>query len=353
MMRLAFFVQMIDPNDTIRGFIPGWVSALAKEVDELVVISQEINCDDVEQLGPNVRTFTLGKEQGKGKISQFLTLASILSDPSKGGRVDALLTHMNPTYTLACSFFMKMRGIPLFTWYAHKEVSWRLKWAERLSTLCFSASEESFRLASNKIRIMGHGIDLTHFLEDPSRLFQQKKVLKLISACRLSPVKGLDLLLTALKELQGEWTLDIAGDAPKSDQEHYAEKLKAICPDKRITWHGPVPYVDMPQFLSKGEVYVNLSKTGSLDKGLLEALASGLTVLTSNEAFKDFLKGTEKRTYLENVTQESLVKRLKEFQKTPRDVLRQDQILLCTRLKKEHNLESFAKKIVSEMKCVL
>jgi glycosyltransferase involved in cell wall biosynthesis len=348
-MRLCFFVQMIDPEDTIRGFIPGWISALAGEVDELVVISQENRIKDFEFLGPNVRVHSLGKEAGKSKWQQFLTLKKILNDESFA--CDALLTHMNPTYTIAAAAAAKKK-LPLFTWYAHKTVSMRLKWANTLSTRCFSASLESFRLPTDKIFILGLGIDLKHFSNDSGLLKNREKALRFNSACRLSPVKRVELLLASLENLPGDWGCDIAGEAGKNDQKEYASQIK-ISAEKMadsINFQGAVPYSKMPEFLKASDIHVNLSSTGSLDKGLLEAVASGLTVLTSNEAFKEFLKGTEERTYIENPNVESLKQRLSDLLNIPREQLQKDQELLYERLCQEHSLKGLSQKLVAQIK---
>ena len=53
------------------------------------------------------------------------------------------------------------------------------------------------------------------------------------------------------------------------------------------------------EFYQSGDLFVNLSDTGSLDKAVLEAMACGLKILTSNEAFKSVLKE-------ENITDKNL-----------------------------------------------
>ena len=48
-----------------------------------------------------------------------------------------------------------------------------------------------------------------------------------------------------------------------------------------IDWVGAVPNEELPNYLQRTKVFVHASKTGSLDKTLLEALLVGVPVVTS------------------------------------------------------------------------
>jgi glycosyltransferase involved in cell wall biosynthesis len=52
---------------------------------------------------------------------------------------------------------------------------------------------------------------------------------------------------------------------------------------------GMVPYRELPNALGRGSVFINLSKTGSIDRAVLEAMSIGLAPVTSNEAFREML----------------------------------------------------------------
>ena len=62
------------------------------------------------------------------------------------------------------------------------------------------------------------------------------------------------------------------------------KKLEGI-----IEFVGSIPNKDIAEFYQSGDLFVNFSDTGSLDKAVLEAMACGLQILTSNEAFKDIV----------------------------------------------------------------
>ena len=44
----------------------------------------------------------------------------------------------------------------------------------------------------------------------------------------------------------------------------------------------------MPEIYKEADISINLTPTGGIDKAVLESMASGLLVLTSNEVFKKY-----------------------------------------------------------------
>ncbi|NLE51761.1 MAG: hypothetical protein GX613_10180, partial [Chloroflexi bacterium] len=70
-MRWLMLTRLLDPADDIVGFAVRWVAELAARVDHLDVICQEQRTND---LPPNVRAFSMGKERGAGRVAQSLAL---------------------------------------------------------------------------------------------------------------------------------------------------------------------------------------------------------------------------------------------------------------------------------------
>ncbi len=159
------------------------------------------------------------------------------------------------------------------------------------------------------------------------------------------------MLLEALTGLEGDWTLHLAGGVPLDSQRPYEGRVLELARSfgGRVRVHGAVPHGDMPRLLGQADAFINLSDTGSLDKGVLEALAVGCTVLTGNEAFRDLLAGTLERTFLEDVSVESVRARLRSLMECARSVLQEDQDLLSERVRREHSLQRLASRLVGEM----
>ena len=188
-------------------------------------------------------------------------------------------------------------------WYTHKSVGWKLKLAEKLIDKIFTASKESFRFPSEKVEITGHGIDLEKFKTTEIKKGDSK--FKIISVGRIAPVKNYEILIKVTEILKTRVSIFRL----KLPERRFWKLIKFILKNLKI-WSkkkldgiiefvGPIPNKDIAEFYQSGDLFVNLSDTGSLDKAVLEAMACGLKILTSNEAFKSVLKE-------ENITDKNL-----------------------------------------------
>lgn len=295
-MKLLVITQKVDINDDVLGFFHGWLEKLAQKTN-LFVIANYVGQYNLPQ---NVRIFSLGKEKGKGKIARFLRYRYLLLKLLP--RSDGVFYHMCPEYVLAAGLCPKIFRKKTLMWYTHKAVSWKLKLAERLVDKIFTASKESFRLPSKKVEITGHGIDVKKF-QIPStksqiNLKSSNSNFTIITVGRIAPVKNIDVLIEVAEILRNKglnFNIKIAGAPALESDKIYFEKIKKSIKDKKledkIIFVGPIPNKNIVEFYQSGNLFVNFSDTGSMDKAVLEAMASGLEVLTSNKAFAGILGG--------------------------------------------------------------
>src|SRR3989338_76010 len=155
-MNLVFVTRKIDRNDSRTGFVFDWLTKLAAKLDKLYVICQEKG--DAAGLPSNIEIHSLGKEQGLGKLVQGFNLLSLSF--SLGRKADGFFVHMMPVYAIVSGVASKLLGKKMIFWYVHKSVDWKLRLAEKFADEIFTASAESFRLKSDKVRIVGHGINI-------------------------------------------------------------------------------------------------------------------------------------------------------------------------------------------------
>jgi glycosyltransferase involved in cell wall biosynthesis len=153
----------------------------------------------------------------------------------------------------------------------------------------FTASEESFRLQSarGKRVVTGHGIDCARFAPGGG-----PRDVDVLCVGRLAPSKGQDELLGALEQLPGARAV-LAGDILLAADAPYREALRvrAAALGGRVTLAGAVPWLDVADAMRRARVLVNASRTGSIDKVVLEAMACGTLPLTCNESFQPLLAG--------------------------------------------------------------
>jgi glycosyltransferase involved in cell wall biosynthesis len=102
---------------------------------------------------------------------------------------------------------------------------------------------------------------------------------------RLVPEKGVDLLLTALRRVRGEWSATILGSGPIETA--LREQTKALDLEDRITFEAWRPSSQMPEFYRTVDILVVPSRTRpnwieQFGRVLIEAMASGIAVVGSN-----------------------------------------------------------------------
>jgi len=289
-MRLLIITQKVDMNDGNLGFFHDWLEKLAEKAD-IFVIANYVGQYDLPE---NVKVFSLGKERRVGRLVKIFKYQWLLLKFLP--KVNGVFFHMCPEYVLGAHLWPKIFRKKTLLWYTHKSVNWKLKLAEKLTDKIFTASKESFRLPSNKVEVTGHGIDINKFKSQISNLKSDGKF-KIITVSRIAEVKNLHLLIETagiLKNRNFDFEIKIAGAPILESDKIYFEKLKNLIQEKKlddiIEFVGPVSNKDIAKFYQGGDLFINLSDTGSLDKAILEAMACGLKILTSNEAFKDILK---------------------------------------------------------------
>lgn len=305
-MRLLIVTQVVDKNDSNLGFFHRWIEEFAKHCESIIVICLK---EGLHQLPPNVAVYSLGKpsfapdsakatmgrkaSEGEGRrllsrIRYALRFRKLIREHS--GEYETVFVHMNPEYVLLGGFFWRTQGKKIALWYVHKSVTWMLRIALHLSDVVFTASQESFRIVSPKVRIVGHGIDTSAFrgaTRPPAR-----GTLRLLTLGRITASKRIILMLDMCDELTRrgrDFVFRITGEPLTYEDHAYAKLLqKAIDarPYKdRVHLSGAIPHEKIPEALASVDVLVNLSTTGSMDKAVLEAFAAGCPVVTSNDAY--------------------------------------------------------------------
>lgn len=270
-MRLLICTQTIDSNDPVLGFFHRWIKEFAKHCDGVEVICLR---EGKHALPVNVSVHSLRKEK-KPSHSFIYALRFWRALWKLRGRYDAVFVHMNSEYVLLGAPFWKLSSVPVALWYTHKHVPWHLRLAEKIVNIIFTASSESFRLASKKVRVTGHGIDTDFFT--PSSSVRTNTIL---SVGRLTPSKRHELVLQAAAHTQRE--VQIVGDgSEKKKLEHLADSLGIR---SRVEFLGPLSQEKLKKLYQTAGVLMHTSETGSLDKVVLEALACGLPVVTTDSA---------------------------------------------------------------------
>lgn len=289
-MRLLIITQTVDSADPILGFFHRWLVEFARRADALTVIANRVG---EHRLPANVKVFSLGKERGAGRIVRYARFFRLALRAMR--QADAVFVHMIPSWVLLLYPFAFIFRKPIYLWYTHKSVTLSL----RLATWCvkkvFTASEESFRIATPKKIVIGHGIDTMHFT--PGKYIHDPQRLKLLAIGRMTPAKDfrfivdvLDIVRTLVPQ---RVTLTIVGAPATAGDKKYAEDLRVYIAQKGlgvfIDFVGTKRYDELPRIYQSHDVFLHASETGSIDKVVIEAMACGMPVATTSEAFRKML----------------------------------------------------------------
>jgi len=361
-MKLLMITRKIDRYDPLAGFAYGWVKKIAQNLENFKVLCLEKG--DISDLPANVEVYSLGKEKGTSRFGRFwrFQISALKLVPS----VDGIFCHMNPEYTIAIAPYAKIFNKKIVSWYTHGTVTPKLKLMEKAANVILTASKESFRLPSKKVMVTGHGIDTAFFhppapgQETVSKFYLAGRApgnlsaFKILSIGRISPTKDYESLIKAIDILVNDKKIaglkaDIIGGPGLKEQQVYLDSLKEMVVAMKlqgmVSFLGAISNVETVGHYQDADLFVNLSHTGSVDKAVLEAMACGNLVLTSNEAFASILGPdfivlpNNPRKLAEKI--EWVMKLPDEQKKTIREKLRAEVV-------NHHDLNNLAKKIVEQ-----
>jgi glycosyltransferase involved in cell wall biosynthesis len=279
--RLFLITQKVDQHDQLLGFFVEWLRRLGEATSLQVVCLQQGSFNL-----PRISIQSLGKEKRNSKLAQAYNFFSYIF--LKNDQYDSVFVHMNPIWVVLGGWYWKFRGKKIILWYTHKSITLKLKIASWFADVILTASKESFRLESKKVVITGHGIDIDTF-----RPFDQTPNDSILSVGRIAPIKNYEILIEAIKNFNNPVHVTLAGEPVLSSDKEYERNLRKKIHDYQLdsdfSFVGKVDYERLPELYNRHKVFAHMSKTGSLDKAILEALACGMTAVSSNDAAKAFI----------------------------------------------------------------
>jgi glycosyltransferase involved in cell wall biosynthesis len=282
--RVVFITQQVDPGHPALAATVPKIRALAQLVDEVVVLADSA-VEDVLPASARVRTF-----RSRTKVGRGLRFEAALARELRGLRGGAVVAHMCPIYAVLAAPLVRPLRVPLLLWFTHWKASRLLRAAERVSTAVVSVDRRSFPLDSEKVRAIGHGIDLAEF---PCAGPANGDALKLLALGRYSRAKGLEVVLRALAQVP-DARLDVHGPALSPDERTHRDELGRLVEElrigERVSLRDAVPRARIPELLVASDALVNNMRAGAPDKVVYEAAASCIPVLASNPVFDGLLE---------------------------------------------------------------
>ena len=264
-------------------------------------------------------------------------------------RPDACFIHMAHEWCTRIGPHLAREGVPILLWYAHGHVPASLHRAVRHATRIVTSTPEGFRIDTPKREIIGQAIDTETFVIPPDR----RPKAEIVTVGRVSARKRTDLLVEAMAALvrrpgHEATRLIVVGPALTEDDRAYVERLKsriaALGLSGNVDIRGAMEQRETARLYRTAALHVNVSDTGSMDKTVMEALACGCPVLTSNPAFRETLAAHPEMLIAEP-TPERLAERMAALLAAPPASPETLRALVAGK----HDLGGYADKIVARL----
>jgi glycosyltransferase involved in cell wall biosynthesis len=278
-----------DVDDDVLGFTTDWINALAIHFERVFVITM---CKGKLGVASNVEVFSVGKERGYSEPRRALEFYRLLFSVLRRHRIDVCFTHMIAMFAVMAWPVLRPRRIPIVLWYGHKATPFMMRLAHRLVDRVVTSVPAGFRLASNKVVVVGQGITESKFSLRPRA--PKGNPFTIISVARLSRIKNIDVMIEALALVlrnrgAGAARLMLIGDAITTDDRVYKDELLRLVERHNlgdaVTFVGSVPHHQVQEWCSRADLSLNLAPFGAVDKAALEGLASGVPVIVHNASF--------------------------------------------------------------------
>ncbi|QQR77090.1 MAG: glycosyltransferase family 4 protein [Candidatus Moraniibacteriota bacterium] len=174
------------------------------------------------------------------------------------------------------NLYLFLRPVTRFIWRNAAQV---IANSEGLRTLALLTE------SSRDILVVRNGVDIKEFFSVPRNYSSDiSEPFQVLAIARLTPRKGLRSLLEAMRMLktseERKFLLDIAGDG------HERESLEAFVVEHnlsdRVRFVGRVPHSEIVPLYHRAHVYVLPSLNEGMSNNVLEALACGLPIITTD-----------------------------------------------------------------------
>ena len=342
--KLVFITQVVDPADPNLGATRAKIAALARRLDEVVVI-----CDRGTEgvLPDNCRLRIFGAPTRPQRAVRYI--GAVVSELRE--RPVAVVGHMVPLYTIVAAPFVRLRRVPLVLWYTHWKGHIVLRIAMLVCTDLTSQFVRSFPLRSRKLHGIGHGIDVNEFPCQPA-VPSGGRPFRVMSLGRYSPPKKLDEMIEGVRiarERGVDARIDLYGTAGSEQEESYKRELERLVARPEYAEFasvgGPIPRTELPPVYGRADVVA--SDFISTDKIVLEAASSCRPVIASHPAFDELFAGIDPSLAFERGRPETFADRIEELAALGDDRRHAIGEALRERVRTQHSVETWADAILA------
>ncbi len=333
-MKVLVCTEAIDRGDPLLGFFHRWLEEFARHAHRVHVICLGYGGG---RLPGNVVEHSLGKESAKGAplFKRFVYSLRLLRHAwANRDDYDMVLVHLSPEYLLVAGLLWRLLKKRVGFWYNDSAGGWRVRAAIALSDVVFHSSPDSYVRGHGNARKVPMGVDIDMYAQDHLR---QKDSLLFVG--RISPAKNLEVVFNALSHAKHA-TLDIFG-TPGPGNAEYAWDLKSTFKglegSGKISFKGSVAHSETPTIYGTHDIFLHTGSLRGFNKTLLEAMAAGNIVITTDPAMRGIVS---EKLYIRELTPSALSSALAAAHALPENARAEERSRLRAYVRREHSLSS-------------
>ena len=287
--KIVVITQAVDSSNVALGFFLEWIKRFAERCEKLFVICLN---EGEHDLPSNVLVYRLRQK----KLQRMADFRAAMLELIEGYQADLVFAHMCPIYAIASSWFTVPVGKPVTLWYAAGKSS-KIKLATALCQRVYSCSESSYPIETEKLEVVGHGIDTGMFKPAPGPGKDPAEI-RIVSTGRITPIKNYEITIEAVKIIRENHSglrpkYRIVGGPFLQEDKQYLSKLEAMVDElglsSEVEFSGTVPYPEMAAHYHWCDLSTNMTINMGMDKTVLEAMACARPVITTNRNFSETL----------------------------------------------------------------
>lgn len=295
-MTFVFICQVVDQQDPIQATTVKWIEAYARhpQIEEVIVLALRTG---EYSLPDNVTVYPI---QGKNRLTTLIRFYYLVLQTILHKHIAFFFIHQGGPYPLLLLPLKLLLRKPVYQWKAHTYVSFGMQfYARYCDTKIFTSTPNAFPMKLSKIKVVGQGVDTEKF-----RIMPVPRSRELVTVGRISSVKRLDHILRVLdfcnRHYNTSYRLDIYGSSAIAKDIQYMQELETLTKElnlsHQVSFKGAVRQNEVPELLNQSRVFIHFCE-GALSRAVVEAMACGLPVISTNVCVADILP-QELRTLL-------------------------------------------------------
>ena len=289
--KIAIITQAVDSSNVALGFFLEWIKRFAERCEKVLVICLN---EGEHDLPSNVVVYKLRQK----KLQRMADFRAAMLEIVEDHQADLVFAHMCPIYAIAASWFMVPVGKPVTLWYAAGKSN-NIKIASALSRRVYSCSKSSYPVETEKLEVVGHGIDTEMFKPAETGTVKGPNEIRIVSTGRITPIKNYEVTIKAINiirekhsELRPKYR--IVGGPFLEEDKVYQKKLEDMVDElglnSEVEFTGTVSYPEMATHYHWCDLSTNMTVNMGMDKTVLEAMACTRPVITTNRNFSGTLE---------------------------------------------------------------